>query len=89
MPSELEWFYGMNDLDPADGAADLDGDGFSNAEAFQQGWVLDAALVSPVPDLDGDRLNDITEAHWAQVHPAASILAILSIPWLTTTRTGS
>ncbi|MEZ5434924.1 MAG: hypothetical protein R3F31_27925 [Verrucomicrobiales bacterium] len=71
VPSELEWFYGMNDLDPADGAADLDGDGFSNAEAFQQGWVLDAALVSPVPDLDGDRLNDITEAHWAQVHPSS------------------
>ena len=60
VPSDLEWFYGMNDLDPADGAADLDGDGFSNAIAFQQGWPLDAASLA-FPDADGDRLNDIID----------------------------
>ncbi|MCP5553407.1 MAG: N-acetylmuramoyl-L-alanine amidase [Akkermansiaceae bacterium] len=70
VPSELEWFYGMNDLDPADGAADLDGDGFSNAEAFQQGWPLDAASLA-FPDADGDRLNDIIEQHWALLHPGS------------------
>ena len=42
-----EWqSYGLDPADPADGAQDGDGDGFSNAEEFAWGWSLASAASS-------------------------------------------
>jgi hypothetical protein len=48
--AEIRW--GLDPLDPADGAADVDGDGLTNAEESDLGTAFDRA------DTDGDTLDD-------------------------------
>mgnify|MGYP001301494048 CR=1 FL=1 len=47
MPDVWEELYGLNPLDPADAASDLDGDGFSNLEEFL--GKSDPALATDTP----------------------------------------
>jgi len=55
--------YGLNPADPADGAADMDGDGLANWEEQQAGTRLDVA------DTDGDGLNDGLELRTYHTDP--------------------
>jgi hypothetical protein len=52
IPDEIELKYGLNPNDPADGAADLDGDGFSNlAEYLAKTDMNDPKSHPPLMDL--------------------------------------
>jgi len=56
IPDVVEVRHGLNPGNPDDGAADLDGDGVSNADEYAQGTGLSD------PDSDGDGLADGAEA---------------------------
>ncbi|OGV73692.1 MAG: hypothetical protein A3K19_22540 [Lentisphaerae bacterium RIFOXYB12_FULL_65_16] len=57
IPDETETAAGLEPDDPADGAADLDGDGLSNADEIAWGTDLQAA------DSDGDGIPDGNEVN--------------------------
>ncbi len=72
LPNRLEQHYAALGylLDPAnaaDAAGDLDGDGYTNAQAYHFGWSLIANLSQY--DYDGDRIPDAIEDSWSAVHP--------------------
>lgn len=52
LPDSFEIGAGLDSLDPADAAADLDADGLSNLEEFLHGTDIDN------PDSDGDGVSD-------------------------------
>jgi len=58
--------YGLNPNDPSDAAGDLDSDGFTNLEEYQNGWNpldLNSPSLSMV-DTDGDGMTDAWERHY-------------------------
>jgi hypothetical protein len=66
VPDSVEISHGLDPSDPADGAADTDGDGIANAEEFAGGTSLSS------PDTDGDGLSDGTERRETGTDPLAA-----------------
>lgn len=50
-----------------DANGDLDADGYTNLQAFMQGWDLKANLN--IYDLDGDGITDVIEDYWNEIQP--------------------
>jgi len=69
LPDLLEEHYGLDKTDANDAAGDLDGDGVSNLQAYQNGWSL--VLYLDTYDADEDRITDALEDHWAAVAPGS------------------
>jgi hypothetical protein len=74
LPDVLEDYYAslgynLNKDDPADGAGDLDSDGYTNAQAFTFGWSLIANRGTY--DQDGDGMDDAVEDYWAALYPGS------------------
>ena len=74
LPDVLEDYYaslgyGLDKNDPADGAGDLDSDGYTNAHAFTLGWSLIANRGTY--DQDHDGMDDAVEDYWAAVYPGS------------------
>ncbi|WP_395748832.1 RHS repeat-associated core domain-containing protein [Prosthecobacter sp.] len=72
IPDRVELFYasqsyGMNPNDPADAGGDLDGDGYTNIQAWRNGWSLVASINSY--DYDHDGIFDVLEDAWNAVYP--------------------
>jgi len=72
IPDRIEqWYasqgYGMSMNDPADAAGDLDADGYSNLQAYRNGWSLIADLDHY--DDDGDGILDVLEDAWSAKYP--------------------
>ncbi|RBP43962.1 YD repeat-containing protein, partial [Roseimicrobium gellanilyticum] len=72
LPDNVEdWYtilgYGLDKTTPGDAQGDLDGDGITNAQAYNVGWSLVANLVTY--DLDGDGITDVREDYWSLIHP--------------------
>ena len=72
IPNGIEQWYadqsfGMNPADPADARGDLDGDGYSNLQAWQNGWSLTAH--TDTYDYDQDGILDVLEDAWNAAYP--------------------
>jgi hypothetical protein len=91
IPDRVEqWYanqgYGMNANDPNDALGDLDGDSYSNRQAYQQGWNFMAHLNQYDDDADG--ILDVLEDAWSAAlsrHPEQQQLQ--TTPCRTTTTT--
>ncbi len=67
IPDRIELLYGLNPDDSADALGDLDGDGISNIDAWEQGKAL-RGVISCL-DRDGDGITDAQEDYWSSLHP--------------------
>ncbi|MCX6848024.1 MAG: putative Ig domain-containing protein [Verrucomicrobia bacterium] len=72
IPNGIEQWYadqglGMNPADPADARGDLDGDGYTNLQAYSNGWSLTAH--SGTYDVDQDGILDVLEDAWNAAYP--------------------
>ncbi|MDP2323770.1 MAG: putative Ig domain-containing protein, partial [Gammaproteobacteria bacterium] len=72
IPDRIEQWYasqghGMSASDPNDAHGDLDGDGHSNLQAYQNGWSFIAHLNQY--DSDGDGILDVLEDAWNAAYP--------------------
>ena len=72
IPTRIEqWYasqgYGMNVSDANDAAGDLDGDGYTNLQAYRNGWSLIANLNHY--DNDADGILDVLEDVWSAQYP--------------------
>lgn len=72
IPDIVEVGVELNPNNSDDALQDLDGDGFSNLEAYVRNWPIDAALSRDFDD-DGDYILDIVESHWIEVHPMLKV----------------
>ncbi len=66
MPDSWEMQYGLNRHDPSDAAEDLDGDGYTNLEEYNNGWdPTDPNSPPPPPvDTDSDGMPDSWETQY-------------------------
>jgi RHS repeat-associated protein len=67
IPDRVEsWYqqndYGMDPIHSEDAAGDLDGDGYTNLQAYNWGWSLTRNLN--LLDSDSDGITNITEESW-------------------------
>ncbi len=60
IPDNIELDYGLNPNNASDAAGDMDGDGDSNVDEYNNGTAMDVDET----DSDGDGLFDIDEAAW-------------------------
>jgi N-acetylmuramoyl-L-alanine amidase len=72
IPNGIEQWYadqglGMNPADPADARGDLDGDGYTNLQAWQNGWSLTSH--TDTYDYDQDGILDVLEDAWNAAYP--------------------
>ena len=67
IPDRIEQFYSMDINDPNDALGDLDGDGHTNLQAYQEGWNLAAGLYRY--DADADGILDVLEDAWSAKYP--------------------
>jgi len=72
IPDRIEqWYanqgYGMSASDPLDAAGDLDGDGYTNLQAYRNGWSFVANIGTY--DNDADGLLDVIEDAWNVTYP--------------------
>jgi len=67
IPDRIEQFYCMNINDPNDALGDLDGDGYTNLEAYQHGWNFLADWEHF--DADHDGILDVLEDAWNAKYP--------------------
>ncbi|WP_395746281.1 RHS repeat-associated core domain-containing protein [Prosthecobacter sp.] len=72
IPDRVEQFYasqgyGMNPNDASDANGDLDGDGYTNVQAWRNGWSLIASLNGYDDDHDG--ILDVLEDAWNAAYP--------------------
>ena len=59
--------FALDKTNPADAAGDLDGDGVTNLQAYQQGLSLIVNLNQY--DQDGDGITDPQEDYWSTLYP--------------------
>ncbi|WP_395746283.1 putative Ig domain-containing protein [Prosthecobacter sp.] len=66
-----EWYrdqgYGMDPNDASDANGDLDSDGYTNVQAWRNGWSLIASLNTY--DNDNDGILDVLEDAWNAAYP--------------------
>ena len=67
IPDRIEQFYSMNINDPNDAQGDLDGDGYTNLEAYHNGWNFLADWEHFDGDADG--ILDVLEDAWSAKYP--------------------
>ncbi|WP_395746834.1 hypothetical protein [Prosthecobacter sp.] len=72
IPDRVEQFYaaqgyGMSPTDASDANGDLDSDGYSNVQAWRNGWSLTASLNGY--DNDHDGILDVLEDAWNGLYP--------------------
>lgn len=72
IPDRIEqWYanqgYGLSTSDPLDAAGDLDGDGYTNRQAYQFGWSFIAHTDHYDNDQDG--ILDVLEDAWNMAYP--------------------
>ncbi|WP_166646941.1 RHS repeat-associated core domain-containing protein [Prosthecobacter fusiformis] len=69
IPDLIEQSYlgKMNPNNPLDGQGDLDADGFTNLEEYQNGFRFDGNLQ--IHDMDRDGITDTEEEYWSSIQP--------------------